>query len=96
MFEFTQSELHARYKIGLGLPTNLVEQVLGITWNLIVLLTGIILIVSAPELPNIGKGFRFGFLPLIYGIYGLRLAYMYWRVSDSVPEIISSWCNPLI
>ena len=92
-FEGTHSEIRTHYQIGLGLPTSLFELALGVIWNLLVLLTGIILIVSASELASVEKAVRYGFLPLIYGIYGVRLATMYLRVANSIPEIVSSWCD---
>jgi hypothetical protein len=47
---------------------------------------------SAPG-SSIEKVMSYGFLPLVYGIYALRLSYLYKIVSAEIPGIITDWCQ---
>lgn len=91
--ELRDDHTHIRYKVQPGFPTSSFEWVFGIVWNLIIISAGIILIISAAELPATESIPRYGFLPFIYGIYGIRLAILYRRATKVLPKIIANWCQ---
>jgi hypothetical protein len=92
-FEADVSQIKASYQIGLGLPTSLFELLLGVVWNLLVISVGFVLLVSVPGLSAVERVMSYAFLPLVYGIYGLRLLYLYKIVSVEIPKVISNWCG---
>jgi hypothetical protein len=89
-----QTTIH--YELQPGLPTSLFEQAFAVTWNLIIILSGITMITSAAGLPPAESIPRYAFLPVIYGIYGIRLSILYRRAAKAVPGILAQWCRPQI
>lgn len=84
----SNTDIH--YRVHWGFPTTRFEWLLGFIWNLIIILAGIMLIVSASSFPAAESFPRYTFLPMIYGVYGLRLLVLYRRVVEVVPQILSA------
>ena len=93
MIEIVDSRARSKYAVRFGMPTNRSEFGFVLIWNLVIILIGIVLLMSTTDYIGVEKILRYSFLPLIYGIYVLRLRYMFTRVKAALPDLISRWCN---